>query len=146
MSLGLSRSEDSWIRGLATEKAFAKLFRNACHSTKEQDVFEHWDFSVRFDVKSIPKNNRNLYCIELKNVRGNDGWLNGKADFIAFDTPYGHWIVVAREILLQHVKENLQHTVAYKKQYCLYSRKGRKDLMTFISREDLLKIGGKIEK
>lgn len=68
-------------------------------ASQKDDMFNHIDLfytiadkTYSFDVKSMKKSNRKdstvddqIHWIELQNVRGNPGWIYGKADFIAFE-------------------------------------------------------------
>jgi len=78
-----------------------KQFGDTSKSTKEEDIHEHWDvkLDIKFDVKAIKKTNRydnepneNIHWVELKNVRGNKGWLYGDANYFAFETE-DYWII-----------------------------------------------------
>lgn len=137
---------------MAAEKAFAKMFREAFDSSREENIKDHIDLYIRYDVKSVTYDAKenNIYCVEIKNIHGNDGWLVGKADFIAFDTPYQHWIVTERETLLDFINKNLidKDRISYvdKAPYKLYRRTGQKDIMTFIPYHDLLSISTIIPK
>ena len=55
-------------------------------TTAYDDMQRHIDFYVN-DQSVDVKGNRHLECIwlELKNVRGKDGWLNGSATYIVMD-------------------------------------------------------------
>ena len=69
-------------------------------STKIEDM-GHVDYfltkngkTIAVDLKSQKRGVENgLFLIELLNVRGDLGWLFGKADFIVFDTPQGFQFV-----------------------------------------------------
>jgi len=67
-------------------------------SASDKDLEEHWDVSIKkdtrcflVDVKTTKSINRadqdtttDYFLLEWINVRGNKGWLQGKADYIAF--------------------------------------------------------------
>lgn len=70
-------------------------------SSKNEDMYDHIDFwwdspkrgRIGIDVKGIKKHNRkdsevddSIHWIEMMNVRGNLGWVYGKAEYIAFRT------------------------------------------------------------
>lgn len=132
--------------GRIKEANFKNLFKNTSWATKDQDVFDHWDFQVNFkvDVKGLKKlkrsdenTNENIHWIELINVLGNKGWLYGEADFFAFETNK-YWVVVEKYKLQDWIaknvsKELMQAPTLYK----LYNRKGSKDIITLVSTHDL---------
>jgi hypothetical protein len=57
----------------------------------ERNFIDVTDKSFKFDVKGIKRDTRHgnlntkIVWTESKNVRGNPGWLYGKADYIAFE-------------------------------------------------------------
>lgn len=64
------------------------------------------DKTYSFDIKSMKKSNRKdatpddqIHWIELQNVRGNPGWIYGKADFIAFEL-MNSWLIISRKKLI----------------------------------------------
>lgn len=107
------RTNGSDEMGKAAEVNFVNCCRqNSIEPTKSKphaDMFEHWDFRVngyRVEVKgrkrlkrSDTSVNDDVIYIEFKNVRGNDGWILGRADYIAFERPNG-FLIVPRVALL----------------------------------------------
>jgi hypothetical protein len=103
---------------------------------------------MKFDVKAMKKWKRSdaeptdrIHYVELRNVRGELGWLYGEADYIVFETRR-YWIVVKRRTLMPFIEglaenseQSLEPTV-----YRLYQRTGRKDLMIVVPTVDLLAI------
>ena len=81
--------------------------------------------------------------IEFKNNNGLDGWIYGKQDWIAFEAP-DRYVVVSRERLMNFalVVCDLENKVSQAKDalYKAYTREGRKDLISMIRFDDLLKI------
>ncbi|MBR6516117.1 MAG: hypothetical protein IKT40_04605 [Bacilli bacterium] len=95
-----------YTAGLADElfvmEAVEKTLGGKCKkSERNEDMFDHIDFwwdsprkgRIGVDVKGIKKHNRkdkivddSIHWIEMKNVRGNKGWVYGKAEYIAFRT------------------------------------------------------------
>ena len=79
--------------------------------------------------------------IEFKNVIGKDGWIKGKADFIAFEFE-NNFLIVKRAELRELCKKLIKDTKtrvtkAKDAKYLLYTRHGRKDLVTQIKRRDI---------
>lgn len=124
------------------------------------DVRNHIDFILKygnkvrsFDVKARKKVNRkdkkatdDLNWIELKNVRGCDGWLYGKATHIAFETNQG-FMLVKRKRLIELIEEKCQDTTIYpseqyktKEIYKKYNRAGRKDIIVLVPNSDIEQI------
>jgi hypothetical protein len=115
-----------------------------------QNMREHWDVSVndlKIDVKARRRTSRsgdfssNYFIFELLNVSGKSGWGRGLADSICYETEES-WLMVDRERLLQHVllmtfsfvSEPLER---FSGEYLLYSRRGRKDLFTWVPLADM---------
>lgn len=155
---------ESISRGANTEKSFQELMNSRGwkmkKSTQKEDMFEHWDFlmskgehSLKVDVKSTKKLNRqdtntdnSIIWVEMLNVRGNDGWLYGKADYIAFQTDSGYSFI-KREDLIGVVKAKVtSKKVADSRDalYNLYTRRGRKDLLTILKYSDIESLCKKI--
>ena len=93
------RQNKDFKSGWKVEVVFTKLmmklgYKKPIVATKDQDIFEHWDRKfigkngkeIFIDIKSIKFNDENYNLIEFRNNRGNDGWIFGKADYIAFET------------------------------------------------------------
>ena len=121
--------------GLQTENLFEKIMQQrgnkVIKSSKHDDIHKHIDFYVNgfgVDVKG----GRHLECIwlETTNVLGNDGWLNGEADFIAFDiVELNSFSIYNRNDLLNFTKAITEITETKEDFLKIYSRTkwGRKD-------------------
>lgn len=121
-------------------------------ANKDQEMKEHWDYLIkgnkevkpgRYEVKSAKAKARglekdyNIIYIEFKSVGGNQGWIYGKADFIAFETPEG-FLVFPREKLLNYISCIIQYMPISEKSGnigTLYSRKNRNDLVAIFPRQ-----------
>jgi hypothetical protein len=138
--------------GQTAEQRFAELLEGSRRATTQEDMHEHWDVmsetGMKFDVKAMKKWKRSdpeptdrIHYVELRNVRGELGWLYGEADYIAFETR-AHWIVVPRKKLVHFIEGATEKNERSDKPavYKLYQREGRKDLMTVIPSMDLLAI------
>lgn len=137
-------------RGLQSESRFKGMFGSGISkSSVMQDMHEHWDFALKFDVKKIRSTDEfgesNYQWVEIYNVNGDTGWLYGKADYIAFET-LRYWIVVPLKALQDFVKENVIKEYADKKPYYLYKREGRKDKLVMVPTLDLCSIGFMVKK
>jgi hypothetical protein len=154
---------------LETEIAFGEFLIKIAggeveYSPEIADMFDHWDVRhtdkigrvTLFDVKatpnkkSVPYKNNMRWC-EVSNVRGDAGWLNGKADYIAFEDD-SHWIFVNREKLLKQVTI-LTSGNTFKGEfktkpvpYRWHTREGRDDLVTLVPVADLISLGVLIQK
>jgi len=94
----MGNDAETKFRKLCSAKGFKVV-----KSTREQDMREHWDFLVntsRVDVKAMKKLNRHdtkanpyIVYVEFRNVRGDNGWLYGEADWIALETEWGFVLV-----------------------------------------------------
>lgn len=128
------------------------LFLQACQTrevevkqaTKQENMYSHIDFHVSKDGHSFSvdvKGAKEQIVLEYKNVRGNAGWIYGKADYIAFLSPSkDHFLLVPRKKLLDFAKRFKTAPYGHKELYKLYSRKDRDDLMTFVKWEDIAKL------
>tara|TARA_R110000765_G_scaffold414793_2_gene515496 strand:- start:1551 stop:2063 length:513 start_codon:yes stop_codon:yes gene_type:complete len=152
-------------KGDETEAKFLQLCEAKGWETKKptetQNIKEHWDLQVTrnipltgsslIDIKAAKKINRNdedvsydWTWVEIRNVNGDDGWLKGKADYIAFEQK-DHFIIARREELREWCKKkidlDLENIVSTAKEaeYKLYTREkwGKKDLISLINLNDL---------
>jgi hypothetical protein len=87
--------------------------------------------------------NQEWVWIEFRNVRGEVGWLFGKANWIAFETA-DSFLIIDRHDLYQHVRRAVDREAkvetAREAKYKTYTRKGRPDQIAQIRLEDLRKI------
>jgi len=145
-----------FIIGKLSEAEFANLFTNVTPSTKEQDMYEHWDLKLttKIDVKAIKKENRydtvyneNFHWVEIKNVHGKLSWLYGEADYFAFETE-DYWILVDKLKLQDFMRTKMtgKKVGKVKDPYELYQRDGRKDVIVKVKTIDLIYISTKIIK
>lgn len=144
----------SFDRGKSAEVRFAlEHLTDVTWPTKEQDMFEHWDVQGRrrngqlykYDVKALKKINRSdadynddIAWVEGTNVRGDKGWVKGKADYIAFERKL-EWLLIPRDILHEWVIDQLIKTnsTSGKGFYQIYNRENRLDRITLIKYEDI---------
>lgn len=149
--------------GIEVEKTFSKLLTNVKFSNPQQDIDEHWDIEAdynderkKFDIKGIKKQSRedlfydeNFHWIELSSVNGGkrSGSLYGKADYFVFEI-IDYWIIVEKLKLQKFIEEKCkgQKIQDKKNPYCLYRRKGRKDIIVKVKTLDLFYINDKIIK
>lgn len=116
-------------------------------SSYSEDIHDHIDYWLAFNDKGkwgVDVKGNNLpdeIWVELKNVRGNNGWLLGGATIIAFDMPEEHgFSIVDRLELKEWVDKNVDLEVvsdkrnAYRK---LYQRKDRLDIITKVVLRDI---------
>ena len=144
-----SRRRYSKQQGDLSEKRFIEACEKVGYevkkSTVKEDIFAHIDYWVKRRDKWYGvdvKGNRHpkTIWVEFKNVRGKEGWLNGEAEFIAFDiAEEGGFCVVRREELKEWCVINVDSEFvtkdnAYRK---LYQRSERQDVLTKIYLTDL---------
>jgi hypothetical protein len=128
---------------------------------REANIHEHWDFAIeqngyrrKVEVKALKraargdeKMNEGWVWIELRNVRGEAGWLFGKSNWIAFETEAA-FIIVDRHDLYQLVRRVVDREskakTARTAKYKVYTRKGRPDQIAQVRLDDILNI--KIEE
>lgn len=142
-------------KSLSTGIKGEELFKNAMIKNKipfklsssDQNIREHIDIFMDgkgVDVKGLKKSHREGFLvIEFKNVQGKAGSCSddSKAELIAFQM-INYFIVLRKEEILDYCRANVSNeyvdsfSKAYKK---LYTRNGRKDLMTKLHIEDVEK-------
>ena len=121
------------------------------------EQYKHIDFvvfinrEITIDVKGPKKISRSqstlnddFIWVEFINVRGDKGWLYGQNDLIAFYRASNNSFYVVRTQDLAKLCENIcdDRKVFYSSDalYHRYTRAGRKDVISMIKFEDLLKI------
>lgn len=148
--------ERSQSQGSSAENAFVKMMkergRPIREASREQNMFDHVDYFVEgksgrvvsFDVKAFKgQAERGYILLEFKNVKGNKGWLYGKADMIAFQQGDGRFLCVNRDELVMLGERLCDLTVSVNRigdaLYKSYTRSkwGRDDLVSLIKFEDL---------
>jgi|TARA_B100001094_G_scaffold90054_1_gene86145 hypothetical protein len=137
--------------GYRAEDLFAasalKYYPDLKPSTEEENIKDHIDFKCEglgtVDVKAKKQSfDEGLIWIELKNVIGEDGWLFGNQDRIAFEWN-DHFRIVRRDWLHTRVGDLLDKAKPVKhKSRALYnyydrSQYGNKDLLTQITTQDV---------
>tara|TARA_R100001244_G_scaffold52218_2_gene45325 strand:+ start:1301 stop:1780 length:480 start_codon:yes stop_codon:yes gene_type:complete len=148
----------SYKQGLKSELKFASFCNekglDVRRSRESMDITSHVDFMVSFLVdikgmKRIERTNNTLQdtwmWLELKNVMGDPGWVYGlETEMIAFEVKEG-WLMVVPAALQKLIKDKVDFTQSvndpYDARYILYTRPSRKDLITMVEKEELLKIG-----
>ena len=126
------------VGGVATESTLQEQFKG---------IDYHVDLSGKVDVKSKRRSrdgedspDTKLIWLEMKNVQGRNGWVYNEADYIAFERT-NEFLVVKRLSLCELI-ENLVDMNEYvlspaECMYNLYSRIGRKDLLTKVHVDDV---------
>jgi hypothetical protein len=145
--------------GNDAEQLFAKIAEsklwNVTKATRKEQL-EHIDVFLEnekaqkhaIDVKARKKISRkdedctdDLLWVEFKNVAGNDGWLKGKAHYIAFERE-NDFVIVRRKALLSLCSSIIDFKKIVDKSsdalYCLYRRKNRQDEISIIKFSDIL--------
>ncbi len=155
------RRTDSLALGRRAEELFVTAAQRqgwrATHAPKEADIHEHWDFEIvkdgyrrKVEVKAMKREKRTdetmsgeWVWIEFRNVRGEAGWLFGKANWIAFETE-NSFVIVDRHDLYQLVRRVVDRQAkvesAREAKYKTYTRKGRPDQIAQVRMEDIRKI------
>tara|TARA_R110002020_G_scaffold156437_2_gene338542 strand:+ start:382 stop:882 length:501 start_codon:yes stop_codon:yes gene_type:complete len=156
--------EQSIQEGYTAEDEFSRLAKLRGFIVKPatgMEQFDHIDFhltsdeedgimTAMVDVKARKRIKRTddefqdeWIWIEFKNVRGKDGWLHGLADFIAFETKESFILSFRKELAdwcESHVDQNFKVTSAEEARYCVYTRKGKQDLISLIRLKDIEKL------
>jgi len=136
----------SWANGKETEALFVSIMEargaTVIKSTAQQDMKAHIDFFVNghsVDVKGSRRLDK--IWLEVTNVRGDDGWLNGEAEFIVFHFEDENcFMTFRRDDLLEFVLANVVESTNNNKEYMKwYTRSDwdRKDLIVKIRYDDI---------
>ncbi|MGI9850157.1 hypothetical protein [Vibrio vulnificus] len=156
----------SYIEGFGTESVFCELAQSkgfkVIPASKKENIEDHIDFYLyrdgkqySVDVKAMKRISRNsinkdedAIWIEFRNVRGNNGWIYGKQDLVAFEFD-SYFVLVKRKELLDFVTVSLNSftkVVSSSRHalFNLYQRRGRQDLITRIKRDNILALKNKI--
>ena len=129
-------------QGALAERRYKRAAPDARKSSKEEDIYMHVDFW--HDDQGVDVKGNNLpdeIWVEMKNVRGDNGWLFGEATTIAFDMPeLTGFVVVDREELAEYCRDNVDFSALVSKAHAYkrcYQRRDRKDLITKLVLSDL---------
>jgi len=136
----------AWDKGWSARSATRKeqLQHIDFHLYNDESLKEYKvDVKARKKVKRTDSNiNDELIWVEFTNVAGREGWLNGLADYIAFEQE-DHFIIFDRLGILNFCKKkvNFKNRVTQSKDavYNIYQRSGRKDEISLIPLNDLKK-------
>lgn len=129
MKVSKNRWAYSFKEGADTENKFQELLQSKGYevikSTKKQDIHDHIDFYVNgygIDVKG--RRYTQTIWLEIQNVKGEDGWLKGKAKYIVLDIlDLQEFVFFYREDLLKYVQQFEELTDNKKDYLKWYSRK-----------------------
>ena len=157
----MSKYADSMARGKAAEKRFKEMAEErgyGCEpASRKDDIYRHTDFLVvvegdhdwYVDVKARKRINRRdsgaqdaEIWLEIRNVGGNNGWVYSPG-YVAFEVVEG-FIVVAKYQLSLLIQEKVSQEFVEKggdALYKMYTRPGRKDVLTRVTREDVERLG-----
>jgi len=137
---------------------YLRIWPNARKSDLNTDRFDHIDFWHTKDGETFGvdiKGNKlpSELWIEFKNVNGDDGWMYGKAKWIAFEIPdLGGFAIVLREELKDWAEKNVdtsevvtQKWKAYKRVYSrsnwkAHDGKPQRDRISMITVHDLREV------
>lgn len=130
-----------------SEKLFYSLVPGSDWSTVSQDIFDHIDIitpDYTVDVKAMKRwngtdvdVNPDIHWVEFRNVRGNMGWVGGKADYIAFEQP-DNFIMVDRKKLAKYCldlmkgKTDVFFANTNKELHTWYTRPDKKDIIVLL--------------
>ena len=145
------RRAEVCFKGLAERRGYTVIQTSAASNMRE-----HIDFilarddepdKIAIDVKARKKVSRssNEYddenvWIEFNNVRGNLGWLYGKADKIAFERAFD-FVLVDRESLREYCEATVSPVLVKSTAEAIYKsfqREGRKDIISRVPMKDIL--------
>ena len=138
--------EQARLQGVNASLRFVKIAREQGYeiiqASRLEDINDHFDYKIcktgdcsKVEVKSAKKIKRShmeitydLVYVEFKNVNGKQGWLYGKADWVAFEQKSGFILIAATKLI--EIAEKLVDRNAfepYPRLYKSYRRKDRPD-------------------
>lgn len=139
------------MTGLEAERAFFERMQKECKEVTRAEKKENQDKTydvicdgVKYDVKGQKRLNRedtaysDIVWLEFKNVRGDDGWLKGESDKIAF-LRNKNFLIVDRVKLRDRARSLCKNLtiLPWKEHARLYQRRGRKDIMMYVNFSDI---------
>jgi hypothetical protein len=136
-----------FFQGKQKEAEFRAMFSNMRESTTQEDRVGKFDMElkIKIDFKGIKRKMRsgpldqNIHWVEMKNVGGNRGWLYGDADVFCFEIEK-YYVVVSKEDLQAMIESRVDYDTVGKGLYQVYTRAGKKDLITMVPTVDLCAI------
>ena len=139
--------------GLGAEQIFDQIAESknleVKNARRRENIHKHIDKYITqesetwsVDIKARKKTSRSdssaqddWIWIEFQNVKGNNGWLYGEADNIAFETQ-DSFVIVDRNSLVDYVENAVDMGKPVRKsflaKYKTYRRAGRNDLLTMV--------------
>jgi len=143
MTVSKGRYAYSFKQGRDAENRFKNLMESRGHvcveSSRSENIHKHIDFFV--DGISVDvKGNRHLETIwlEMTNVKGNKGWLQGEAKYIAFDIKELESFCLFKTKDLFEFVEGITEIAKDKRDYLkLYTRENRKDVIVKVKYSDI---------
>jgi len=149
------KGSESFENGLKIEGSFGDILKRKYPETRpatRDEQFKHIDFVCNkgsIDVKAMKSVSRgskiqyNYIWLEFKNKVGDNGWLYGEQDYIAFEFPEQYLIVRRTDLAelaecLCDVTDMVGH--ASLALYKGYTRRNMQDLLSMITSEDLISI------
>lgn len=134
-------SQGKYFENLFRDKVI-ELGREFKESSRKDNIYRHIDCYVDgygVDVKG--KRHLNTIWLELTNVRGNKGWLQGDAMYIAFHIEeLDCFCLFYRKDLLQFVLNNVSEKTTNKNDYFkFYTREkwGKQDVIVKVKYDDI---------
>ena len=140
-------------KGFTEERIFKKSMEHhakiMCEKSPDEDDFhKHIDFYLdngwAVDVKSSNKvfNGEHHIWVELVNVNGNRGWIDGEATHIAFSLG-DCYIFFERKKLRSFIRAKVkvghwEYKTSVIKTYRIYTRRGKQDKIVLIPLRDIL--------
>jgi len=153
------RSKDTGDIGDKAVEIFKRLAKEQGYdikdATTQEDMHQHFDViiskegaEIKVEIKALKRltrsaksSLRDLMWVELKNVRGNPGWLYGNAKIIAQQFE-NYFLLVSRTLLKEFVEQRVSKIKVKSPKdaiYKIYTREkwGRKDQITLIKVTDI---------
>lgn len=151
---------ESYEKGKSAEDIFSntckKLGLKVEVANSYQEKVEHFDFIItdkrewKVEVKAQKKTNRydknfnnDWIWVEFQGITGQEGWLYGSSDVIAFELS-DHFLIVSTKMLRDFCEKNVDKSAfvsqAKDAKYKTYRREGRKDSVALIRLNDIKNI------
>jgi hypothetical protein len=143
MAVSKSRYDYCFRTGTNAEQRFKELVEksglNCDASTQKENMIDKIDFFINNKGVDV-KGNKHLSSIwlEIKNVKGNNGWLYGKSDYIAIEViELSAFCIFETKLLAEFTNQFTSVTQSKEDYYKLYTRKDRNDVIIKVKYDDI---------
>jgi len=143
MTVKKSRYDYCFRTGANAEQRFKELVEQSgleCSaSSQKENMIDKIDFFINGKGVDV-KGNKHLNSIwlEIRNVKGNNGWLYGKSDYIAIEVvELNAFCIFETKLLAEFTNQFTSVTQSKEDYYKLYTRANRSDVIIKVKYDDI---------